>query len=108
MYDHLAEDVQACYLHGFGDASTKAYCAVVYLVYVLKDGSCQVRLLTNKTRVAPLKQLSVPRLELMSALILARLVNTVTAALRPQLEIKGVTYWLDSKTALYWIRNQGG
>ena len=96
-----------CYLHGFGDASKKAYCAVVYMVYQLTDGSRHVRLLTGKTRVAPLKQLTIPRLELMSATILTTLMETVQNALSPQVEVSGMTYWQDSKTALYWIRNAG-
>lgn len=107
VYDHPEDRVTECYLHGFGDASTKAYCAVVYLVYVLDDGSRHVKLLASKTRVAPLKQLTIPRLELMSAVILTQLVETVKNALSAQLDIKGVTYWLDSKTALCWIQNRG-
>ena len=61
-----------CYLHGFGDASNKAYCAVVYFVYSTQDG-VYVRLLTSRSRVAPLKALTIPRLELMSARILVQL-----------------------------------
>jgi hypothetical protein len=49
-----------CSLHGFGDASLKAYCAVVYYVCEL---SCNyhVELLTSKTRVAPIKAQTIPR-----------------------------------------------
>ena len=107
VYDHPEHRVTECYLHGFGDASKKAYCAVVYLVYVLDDGSRHVKLLASKTRVAPLKQLSIPRLELMSAVILTQLVETVKEALSSQVNVKGVTYWSDSKTALCWIQNRG-
>ena len=43
----------------------------------------------------------------MSARILAQFVNTVRSALSSQLKLDGVKYWLDSKTALCWIMNQG-
>ena len=62
-----------CYLHGFGDASKKDYCAMVFNVYYTDDGQTHVQLFTSKTRVAPLKGLSIPRLELMSVTILAQL-----------------------------------
>ncbi|KAK3726526.1 hypothetical protein QZH41_004647 [Actinostola sp. cb2023] len=64
-------------------------------------------LLTSKTRVAPVKKLTIPRLELMSARILAQLMHTVKEALKSQKEIDKTTYWLDSMTALYWIMNRG-
>ena len=70
------ENVLECTLHGFGDASKKAYCAVVYFVY-RTDAGIYARLLTSKARVAPLKQTSIPRLELMSARLLAQLMQTV-------------------------------
>ena len=44
-----------CELHGFGDASKKAYCATVYLVYYTKNGVFS-NLLCAKTRVAPKKK----------------------------------------------------
>ena len=98
--------VLECQLHGFGDASSKAYCAVVYLVYATNEG-IYAKLLASKSRVAPLKTLTIPRLELMSARILAQLMETVKKALESQLQISRVKYWLDSKTALCWIQNRG-
>ena len=64
------------------------------------------QLLCSKTRVAPLKSPTIPRLELMSARILAVLMNTVKNALQSQVNIDKVRLWLDSKTALYWIQNK--
>ena len=95
-----------CSLHGFGDASLKAYSAVVYYVCEF-SGNYHVELLTSKTRVAPIKAQTIPRLELISGLILARLMDTVRSALSVDVEISNTYYWLDSKTALCWINNQG-
>ena len=58
-------------------------------------------------RVAPLKGMTTPRLELMAATILMRLLDAVINALSCQLKVSSVTYWLDSKTVLYWIQNRG-
>ena len=93
-------------LHGFGDASRYAYCAMIFLVCVTTQGTYS-RPLCSKTRVAPLKALSIPRLELMSARILVNLMDTVKNALHSQINIDCVRFWLDSKTALFWIHNQG-
>jgi len=93
-------------LHGFADASSKGYCAVVYIVCESEEG-VQVELLTSKTRVAPLKEQSIPRLELMGARVLAQLVHTVTNALTRELKITETFLWLDSMTALCWIENKG-
>ena len=87
-------------------AAKHTYYAVVYLVYETSEG-IQTKLLCSKSRVAPLKEMTIPRLELLSARILATLVDTVKKALSPQLEIKTVKLWLDSKTALSWIQGQG-
>ena len=93
-------------LHGFGDASAKAYCAVIYLVCETGSGIYS-RLVCSKTRIAPLKGLSIPRLELMSARILANLMENVRNALSFQVEITSFKYWLDSETALFWLNNAG-
>ena len=106
IYERPKQEVLECELHRFGDASSKAYCAVVYLVYKTNKGT-SAKLLTSKSRVAPLKKLTIPRLELMSARILAQLVDTVKLALESQLKVNRVRYWLDSSTALCWIRKRG-
>ena len=87
------------YLHGFADASRQAYCAVVY--FVCKEyGAFSVTLLTSKTRVAPLKTQTLPRLELMSGRVLVKRMETAQNALKDEVEIMGSRQWLDSKTAL--------
>ena len=106
IYERPKQEVLECELHGFGDASSKAYCAVVYLVYKTNEGT-SAKLLTSKSQVAPLKKLTIPRLELMLARILAQLMDTVKLALESQLKVNRVRYWLDSSTALCWIQNRG-
>ena len=99
------EDLE-CSLHGFGDASQKSYCAVIYFVYRTSVG-VYVRLLTSKTRVAPLKSTSILRLELMSARLLAQVMESVKEGFENQVCVGSIYYWLDSMTALYWIKNRG-
>jgi hypothetical protein len=94
------------WLHGFGDASKRAYCAVIYLVTIVSDRA-QVKLVASKTRVSPIKELSIPRLELMAARILAQLMDAVRQALELEYKFEGVRYWTDSKTVLCWISNTG-
>ena len=71
------------------------------------NGSYHVELLTPKTRIAPMKAQTIPRLELMSARILAKLMSTVNEGLEHSVQFSSVYYWLDSKTALCWINNRG-
>ena len=107
LYDVRLGNTTKIYLQGLAEVSKKAYCAVVYLVYRTENGEACTRLTASKTRVTPLKELLIPRLELMSAWILAQLVSTIRTALSSQLKLDGIRYWFDSKTALCWIRNQG-
>ena len=69
---------------------------------MLKKEETNVELVTSKTRVAPLKKETTPRLELLSALTTTRLINTVKEALSPVLAINQVCCWLESQVALYW------
>lgn len=75
-------------LHGFCDASQDAYAAVVYAKYS-SENSSKVDLVMSKTRVSPLKKLSIPRLELMSCLILSRLMDSVKKSLESIVELNG-------------------
>ena len=92
-------------LEAFGDAPSSAYAAVVYLV-IKSRTSTQVRLIASKTRVAPLKKQTIPRLELLAALILVRLTTRIKTALEQCLVISGVRRWTDSKNVLYWIQGK--
>ena len=104
LYRKGLGDAKNCYLHGFVDASKSAYGAVIYLVYELND-KVYSSLICAKSRVSPLKELSIPRLELMAARILSTLMDRVYKALKLQLKIEGCKYWSDSKTVLCWINN---
>ena len=90
MFNKKEGEVLNCQLYGFGGASKKAYCALVFLVCKTTQGTC-TRLLCAKSRVAPLKELSIPRLELMPARILATLMYTVLKALDSEVKID---YWI--------------
>ena len=102
---NMNESARSLGLYGFLDSSKKAYCAVVYLVSEHYD--CFVpKLLTSKTKVAPLKPLSIPRLELQAAVILVRLMTSVKEALNPlprSVEMKQCMF-VDNIVVLYWIK----
>ena len=61
-------------------------------------------LLTSKTGVAPLTKQSIPRLELLSGVILARLASSVKKTLQAQVQIDKTYLWLHSRTTIYWIK----
>lgn len=90
-------------LIGFCDASKKAYAAVVYLKMKTQEGF-HVKFLTSKTRVNPLQPQTIPRLELLSALLLTRLLVSVREGLELRLPLSEVTCYTDSKVALHWIQ----
>ncbi|XP_043468337.1 uncharacterized protein LOC122502381 [Leptopilina heterotoma] len=98
----LVQSPQEVEIHGFCDASLVAYGACIYLRSVNGDGSVMVRLLTARSRVAPMKTLSLPRLELCGAVLLANLHSKVKEVLT--VKIKDSWFWSDSMVALSWIR----
>lgn len=61
----------------FGDASEQAFCSVAYFRFSYANGSVKCAFVTAKTRVAPKKTLSIPRLELQAAVLSARLSTVV-------------------------------
>ncbi|XP_045541882.1 uncharacterized protein LOC123723347 [Papilio machaon] len=93
-------------LHGFCDASEKAYGAVVYSRVKTINGYI-VTLLQAKSKVAPIKQkITLPRLELNAALLLARLLKKIRDTLRcDQIDLN---MWSDSMITLGWIKGNPG
>nr|CAI5834359.1 unnamed protein product [Callosobruchus analis] len=69
-------------IHTFCDASEKAYGGCVYVKSFDENNGNRVQLLTAKGKVAPLKTVTLPRLELCGALLAARLAHKVSTALR--------------------------
>lgn len=97
------QEIVSYKLCGYCDASLSAYAAVVYLLIETGSGS-YMRFVVAKTRVAPLKKQSIPRLELLSAVLLARLMTTVSSSLETEISIVSQLCFSDSQVALYWIR----
>ena len=89
-------------LHGFSDASTRAYAAVVYFRCIDKTGNIFTNLVASKTRVAPLKTLTIPRLELSGALLLSELLVKIAAILK--IDRSNVFAYSDSNVVLGWLR----
>lgn len=101
----VAGQVRSTSLQGFCDTSVNAYAAVVYLKMETEDET-YLKFVISKTRVAPLVDQIIPRLELLSALILARLICHIQSVLEGFVPISHVRCWSDSEVALYWIRGE--
>ena len=97
--DFSAKTVQ---LHGFCDASEAAYSGVVYVRAEDEQNNVHTSLVLAKTKVAPLKRLSIPRLELCGAVILAKLLHHVAKIL--EIPYSDVFAWTDSLVTLGWLQ----
>ena len=88
-----------CQLLCFCDASTKAHASVIYL-----SSDAGVNLLFSKARVAPIKKLGTPRLELLAVLIDVRMLNFVQEQLQLPMEKKFL--WTDNQCVVHWIMSK--
>ena len=91
-------------LHGFSDASKSAICACIYAA-ISHQNSKTSNLLVAKARIAP-RDFSIPRLELVAAHTLSKLMNHVRKTLI-KYNIIEVYNWVDSTTVLYWLKERG-
>ena len=89
--------------HTFVDASCQAYGAVVYIRNP-EDECAKSNMVWSKNKIVPLKTVSVPRLELMAAVLGMKLTQTICRAL--EYDMRKTVLWSDSLNVLYWIRNQ--
>ena len=99
----LCCDNKVLELHGFCDSSGQAYCAVVYARVVCCHG-ISVKLWPGKCRLAPMKVLSIPRLELLSCLLLSNLITLVKNAIEYEVKVSKIFCWSDSQIAIWWIK----
>ncbi|XP_062534704.1 uncharacterized protein LOC134203884 [Armigeres subalbatus] len=90
-------------LHTFADASEQAYGACTFARSISSKGQIRVHLIAAKSRVAPLKRLSIPRLELSAAVLAARLHAKILEAL--DMAISASYFWSDSSVTLEWLRS---
>lgn len=98
----FSQKIRKFELHGFADASQVAYGSVIFSRIIYDDDIIVVRQITAKSRVAPMKMLSIPRLELKGALLMADLMEKVKLSL--DMDNTPIFAWIDSKVALHWIK----
>ena len=87
----------------FCDASTKAYAAVIYLLQTNSEGKTRADLIFSKSRLAPVKGMTIPRLELMGVLIGVRCFDFVKSQLTCSLET--IIVMTDSQCVLNWLKS---
>ena len=91
-------------LHVFCDASERGYGAALYIRTEDAEGIVDVRLVMSKAKVSPVKQVSIPRLELLAATIGVKLVQIVTTAFtNARVNWDKVFAYTDSTTVLAWL-----
>lgn len=100
---HVSTDDQLVELHGFADASNVAFAAVIYARIIDQNGFIHVRLVTSRTKVAPIKQISIPRLELCGMVLLSKLLREVATVLN--IPKQHMHAWTDSTVVLAWLKS---
>lgn len=105
-YLRKGTDVSSCQLqlHHFSDASEKGYGTVSYLRIKHPDDTIQCSFVMGKTRNAPLKFTSIPRLELQAAVLSTRMNKMLREEL--DLPIQESRYWTDSEIVLHYLKNR--
>ncbi|XP_063617952.1 uncharacterized protein LOC134790896 [Cydia splendana] len=102
-WNHASSNVTA-EIQGFCDASNEAFAAVVYLRTIDGEGNVHVSLITSKTKVAPIKQISIPRLELCGAVLLTKLLVEVADVM--SISKVNIHAWTDSTVVISWLNSR--
>ncbi|XP_072403037.1 uncharacterized protein [Diabrotica undecimpunctata] len=98
-------NVRSIELHGFSDASERAYGACIYVRSITRTNQVSVRLLCAKSKVSPLKTITIPKLELCAAVVLSKLCTIVKDALN-NTTFERITLWTDSTIVLGWLKTE--
>ena len=97
-----SREVTSATLHMLVDACGNAYGAIVYMRSKYIEGKVSLSFVASRTKVAPLQSLSIPRLELMAAVLGKRLALSIAEILSVNREF--ITFWTDSTSVLWWIK----
>ncbi|XP_038071855.1 uncharacterized protein LOC119740577 [Patiria miniata] len=98
------QDPVSVQIHHFADASEKGYGVVSYLRLQNRYGDVHCSFVTSKSRVTPLKQQSIPRLELTAATVAVRVHNSIVREL--EIPVDQTFFWTDSMTVIKYICNE--
>lgn len=99
----VADSISRIELHGFCDASQVGYSSVIYFRILQTSGFIKTSLVCAKCKVSPLKVQSIPKLELMAAVLLSNLVEFVQCEYADKIIFDDVITWSDSQVALTWL-----
>ncbi|PIK44569.1 hypothetical protein BSL78_18566 [Apostichopus japonicus] len=98
------DNAQRVQLHVFCDASQRGYAAVAYLRVIGADSEASCSFIQGKAKVSPMKPVSIPRLELMGAVLAVTLYTSIKQEIR--FDLDDVIFWTDSMIVLGYIRNE--
>ncbi|KAL4008509.1 hypothetical protein ACER0C_002361 [Sarotherodon galilaeus] len=96
--------VKTAQLHHFADASEDSYGTVTYLLLKNERDQAHCAFIMGKARVAPLKPVTIPRMELTAATLASRM--DVMWKKELQMELKDSVFWTDSTSVLKYINNK--
>lgn len=96
--------VRTAELHQFCDASESGYRTVRYLRLTNFEGAVHLSFVLGKSRITPLKQITIPRLELAAATLAVKVDRMLQSEL--QIKLENSTFWTDSTSVLKYIYNQ--
>ena len=101
---YFPSSVDSVELHVFGDSSQEIFCAVAFLRGKLsRSQTTVVSFVLGKARVAPMKPLSIPKLELQASLLAARMKDEICKAL--EISVDRTFLWTDSTTVIQWLHS---
>ncbi|GFU97303.1 uncharacterized protein TNCV_3889181 [Trichonephila clavipes] len=98
----LLDDALRIKLHGYCDSSLRAYAAAIYVKCLHNSGTVSTNLLCSKSRIAPLKSITISRPELCAAVLLAKLIRKTIKSMK--IPFSDIVLWTDSTIVLAWIK----